>query len=127
MYLFQVPLDKLKEHLLVPEGFWETWEETRKDCNGCGTGWNKYLVPDTVYGLNIRIVCCIHDEDYRRGGTEVGRKFADERIHDNIDIIIDLFDKWYYPTKLAKIRANTYRTFVQRYGSGAFNYKEESV
>lgn len=127
MHLFQVPLEKLKEHLIVPDGFWETWEEKRKSCNGCGTGWNKYLVPNTVYGLNIRIVCCIHDEDYERGGTEEDRKLADERIHDNINIIIDLYDEWYYPTKAAKLRADTYRLVVQKMGAGAFNYKEELI
>ena len=122
MYLFKVPIEELKEHLLVPNGFWETWEEKRETCNGCGTGWNKHLVPNTVYGLNIRIVCCIHDEDYERGGTEEDKKIADERIHDNIEIIINLYDKWYYPSKLARQRANTYRFFVQVAGDDAFNY-----
>ena len=127
MYLFQVLLEDLKEHLIVHNDFWETWEEKRKDCNGCGTGWNKYLVPNTIYGLNIRIVCCIHDDDYERGGTEEDRHTADERIHDNIEIIIDLFDKWYYPTKAAKLRADTYRLFVQKLGAGSFNYNEETI
>ena len=34
MHLFEVPIEKLKEHLIVQDGFWETWEEKRKDCNG---------------------------------------------------------------------------------------------
>lgn len=127
MYLFQVPLGKLKEHLIVSDGFWDRWGEKRKTCNGCGTGWNKYLVPDTVYGLNIRVVCCIHDDDYERGGTQKDKDKADNNIHDNIDIIIDLFDRWYYPTKLAKLRANTYRNVVQKAGDSAFNFKKEVV
>jgi len=125
MYLFQVSIEELKEHLIVSDGFWDRWEDERKSCNGCGTGWNKYFVPNTVYGLNIRIVCCIHDDDYKRGGTEEDRKMYDERIHDNIEIVIDLFDKWYYPTKAAKLRADTYRAVVNVAGAGAFNYNEE--
>ena len=117
----------LKEKLIVPDGFWDTWERKRKGCNGCGTGWNKYLVPNTVYGLNIRIVCCIHDEEYERGGTEEDKVIADNNIHDNIDIIIGLYDHWYYPTKLAKARANTYRFVVQQAGDSAFNFKGKNT
>jgi hypothetical protein len=72
-------------------------------------------------------VCCIHDEDYEIGGNEDDRKIADNRLHDNIDIIIDLFDRWYYPTMLAKLRANTYRTAVRRAGAGSFNYNAEEI
>ena len=109
MHLFQVDIKILKERLIVPDGFWETWEEKREGCNGCGTGWNQYLVPNTVYGLNIRIVCCIHDFGYEVGGTEEDRKLRDDEIHDNIEIVIDAYDKWYYPTNLAKKRADTYK------------------
>jgi len=125
MHLFQVDLEVLKNKLFVPNGFWETWEERRKDCNGCGTGWNKYFVPNTVYGLNIRIVCCIHDYEYELGGTERDKKLADENIHDNIENIIDLYDRWYYPQGLAKKRADTYRFFVQQMGDSSFNYTDK--
>ena len=123
MGLFEVDIEILKKNLIVPDGFWEKWEENKKNCNGCGTGWNKYLVPNTIYGLNIRIVCCIHDEEYEIGGTQEDKDRADDNIHDNIDIIIDLYDKWYYPTRPAKLRANTYRFAVQQAGDSSFNFK----
>jgi len=125
MHLFKVPLKTLKNHLIVPDGFWDTWEDERKKCNGCGTGWNKHLVPNTIYGLLIRIACCIHDKEYRIGGNEKDRKRADKNLHDNIDIIIDLYDKWYYPSGLAKIRADEYRFMVDVFGDNAFNYLDE--
>lgn len=125
MHLFEVDLEILKKKLKVSDGFWDTWEEKRKDCNGCGTGLNQYLVPDTVYGLNIRIVCCVHDNDYEKGGTEEDRKLFDENLHDNIEIIIDCYDKWYYPTKAAKLRADTFRLFVRKFGNSSFNYVDE--
>lgn len=123
MCMFEVPLEELREHLLVSDGFWETWEERRKDCNGCGTGWNRYIVPDSVYGLNIRIVCCVHDFDYEIGGTEEDKKRFDENLHDNIEMIIDLYDRWYYPTRLANRRADTYRFAVNHAGNSSFNFK----
>lgn len=125
MHLFEVDLKILKKKLIVSDGFWDRWEEKRKNCNGCGTGLNQYLVPDTVYGLNIRIVCCVHDDDYDVGGTEEDRKLFDENLHDNIEIIIDCFDKWYYPTKMAKVRADTFRLFVRKFGDSSFNYTDE--
>ena len=125
MYLFQVDIEILKKKLIVPDGFWETWEEKRKSCNGCGTGWNKHLVPNTIYGLNIRLACCIHDPAYEKGGTEEDKNIADENLHDNIEIIIDAFDRWWYPTRLAKRRADTYRFAVQQAGDSSFNYKKE--
>jgi len=125
MHLFEVPLETLKNKLIVPDDFWHTWEEKRKDCNGCGTGWNENVVPDTVYGLNIRIVCCIHDYEYELGGTERDKELADENIHDNIENIIDAFDKWWYPTRMAKLRADTYRFVVRQAGGSAFNYKDK--
>ena len=124
MHLFQVPLEELKKHLIVSDGFWDKWEEKRKNCNGCGNGINKYVVPNTVYGLNIRICCCVHDDDYDKGGTEEDRALADENLHDNIEIVIDLYDRWYYPNELAKKRADTYRFVVQQVGDDAFNYSD---
>ena len=95
MYLFRVDIEILKEKLIVPDNFWETWEDRRKDCNGCGTGWNENVVPDTVYGLNIRIVCCIHDREYEIGGNEEKKRYADQNLHDNIEIIINEVEKKY--------------------------------
>ena len=125
MALFQVPIETLKEHLIVPDDFWETWEEKRKNCNGCGSGWNAKLVPDTIYGLNIRLICCIHDADYEIGGTELEKNIADIRFKKNLKKTIELFDKWYYPTSLAKTRAYEYYYVVKKIGYGSFNFTEE--
>ena len=124
-YLFKVPLPVLKKELSVPEGFWELWEVNHKDCNGCGSGWNAKLVPDTIYGLLIRIVCCIHDEDYTRGGTLEDKNRYDLRFKENLLKLIRLYDKWYYPAELAETRANTYYKTVSKLGHGAFNFSEE--
>ena len=125
MHLFQVSLEELRPRLKVADDFWLTWGEKKGMCNGCGTGITAYIIPNTVYGLNIRIACCIHDYGYEVGGTEEDRQKLDDELHDNIEAIIDSFDTWYYPTRPAKLRADTYRFAVEKAGAGAFNYKKD--
>ena len=34
--------------LYAPEGY-----KPKENCNGCGSGWNAKIVPDTIYGMGI--------------------------------------------------------------------------
>lgn len=96
----------------------------KADCNGCGTGWNAGLIPDTIYGLNITPACCIHDDRYERGGDASDKEMADREFLSNMLSIIDNYKKWYYPHWLARRRAMTYYDAVVRAGTDAFNYHD---
>ncbi len=46
--------------LYAPKSYWNlTEEEKSKICNGCGAK-DGIKVPDTIYGLSIKIACDIH-------------------------------------------------------------------
>ena len=92
----------------------------KDDCNGCGSGWNAKVVPDTIYGVDIRPVCCIHDDRYEHGTTENYKRQADLEFLSNLLITINSKKAWWYPTKLARLRALTYYSFVRDYGHDAF-------
>ena len=97
-----------------------------KDKCSCGAENARFdYVPDTIFGLSIKMACCIHDDRYSRGGNESDRGDADEEFLHNLLTIIHSFDKWYYPHWLARHRAMTYYDAVVRYGAGSFNYTEE--
>ena len=128
MALFRVDKEILLNELDVSSGYFRKRKKNSyigKYCNGCGSGWNAVLVPNSIYGLDIRICCCIHDYDYEVGHTEENRKVADTKLEANINKIIDLYDKWWYPTRLAKARAKKYRLAVNKFGASAFNYSGE--
>lgn len=69
-----------------------------KGC-GCTTGLFSKIVPpaaDTFY-----VACCIHDDDYDRGGTRKERKEADEALLLNCLRIVT--NKKRKPAELAKL------------------------
>jgi len=92
----------------------------KDDCNGCGSGWNANVVPDTIYGLDIRPVCCIHDDRYEHGLTRTDKQQADIEFLMNLLTVINSKKAWWYPTKLARLRAMDYYSFVKDYGDSAF-------
>lgn len=48
---------------------------------GCETGLLRFL--PTPYGKIFYAACCIHDDDYERGGDRHDRKEADKRLFSN--------------------------------------------
>ena len=111
----------MKRELITPKGYDE------RVCDGCGTGWNEKIVPDTIYGLDIRPACCRHDYAYEVGLTENDKSIADFEFLQNLLILIDNCDKWWYPKWLARRRAITYYDAVLRFGNDAFYAKEENT
>lgn len=104
--------------LLAPEGFDHTKYKT---CDGCGSGWNKRIVPDSIFFVNIRIACCIHDYRYEQSGTIEDKRIADNEFYVNIIAILEPhFKKWYFPASRAKFRAKVYYEFVEKYGDHYF-------
>lgn len=104
------------------------------------------FIPDTIYGINIRKSCCIHDHRYSIGGDDNDKTQADREFLMNMLTEIEDYSitkpmrsefnsllqyvimviKWYTtPTYLAKKRAMTYYEGVVRAGDSSFNWKEE--
>jgi len=88
---------------------------------GCGTA-KSWIVPDTIYGLNIKPVCCIHDYDYFKGRTQGDRERADYRFLRNLMEAIDQAPG--FVNGLLRMprrrRALKYYEAVNAYGDDAF-------
>ena len=108
----------------------------KAECDGCGSGWNEKLVPDTIYGLSIKEACCPHDHRYGIGGTQEDKDIADlELLENTLEIInnytianqvgrLDKLKCAVYPHWLARHRAMTYYDAVVRAGGSSFNFRE---
>ena len=88
-------------------------------CNGCGTkGLGGWLVPDTLYGLNITEECNIHDWMYHEGETQEDKDHADLNFYHNI---LDKIEQGYRIFKwLRRMRAKKYYLAVKLWGDTAF-------
>jgi len=109
------------EQLSQREGY-----KPKKSCNGCGSGWNAKIVPDTIFFLDITPICCRHDDRYEHGFNRRAKNKADKEMLENmLTAISQMDDKWWYPSKLARNRAMTYYSFVRDHGDEAFFTKEK--
>jgi len=75
--------------LAAPKSFWDATDETRGEVvNGCGPGGlGDFLVPDTVWGLNIKPACKIHDWCFVVFNDEAGFKLSNRIFMDNMERI----------------------------------------
>ena len=101
--------------LYAPEGY-----KPKENCNGCGSGWNAKIVPDTIYGMSIADCCCIHDYGYEKGQTIEDKHREDRAFLNNMLRKIEANPNWWYPKRLARIRAYEYYEFVDKFGGPAF-------
>ena len=99
-----------------------------KPKEGCSCGAEDAMfdfVPDTIFGLSIKRACCIHDDRYSRGGTQIDKQLADDEFLNNMLVIINSHKRWWYPHFLASHRAMTYYHAVRKHGNSSFNFKED--
>ena len=88
-------------------------------CNGCGSaGFGGKVVPDTIYGLDIKPICNIHDWDYNEGVTLEHKKAADRRMYNNMLRKIEMASKWLRPVR--RWRARVYYKMVKYLGGPAY-------
>lgn len=106
--------------------------------NGCGSGWNQPVVPDSPMGYEFKKACDEHDNCYSRcekGGMNYGNKVkcdqtpavrdarrgtCDEQFDQAIARICES-----YPTaKICRILGRLYFVAVRLGGSGSFNGRE---
>jgi len=106
--------------LFAPAEYWRlTDEQKRGICNGCGSsgafGW---LVPDTMYLLNVRRACDIHDFMYEVGKTQADKEEADRVFLNNMVRIINGRGGLFRRLRLR--RAKKYYLAVYHFGGSAF-------
>ncbi len=107
--------------LYAPESYWKaSAEERTKRCNGCGTkGLGGWLVPDTLYGLNITEACNIHDWMYAKGKVIADKDSADRAFLNNMLRIIEAESSAWFKS-IRKRRAWAYYLAVKQFGGAAF-------
>ena len=106
--------------LFAPLAYWELGAEQHEACcNGCGTkGFIGWLVPDTIWLLNVTEACNIHDFMYAAGQTQADKEEADRVFLNNMIRIINAKGGLLRPLRLR--RAKTYYQFVNQLGGPAF-------
>lgn len=117
--------------IFIPKEFKETptWV-VKQIVNGCGPKEiGSYWIPNSIWGITIRIACDIHDFEYYVGETEEDKKSADLTFLNNMIRLIEdteynkIFQKLRidkFLKVLAKRTAKKYYYFVSEYGGPAF-------
>ena len=90
-----------------------------KYTGGCGPGGvGDFLVPDTIWGLNIKPSCSIHDWLYKWGETEGDKELSDLIFLENMLRQIEAASPWL--KILRRHRAVNYYGAVKDLGHKAF-------
>jgi hypothetical protein len=117
-------MEKYKPQVKAPIGFYRLRkkdpEKFRAVCGGCGPGqWGDYFVPDTLWGLSIRLACQIHDYMYWAGKTPEAKWKADSTFLENMIVLC-----WNGSNRvtftLRALRAIKYFVAVVNHGDNAF-------
>jgi hypothetical protein len=108
--------------LFAPPDYWRLSAIAKgRICNGCGTkGLCGYLIPDTIWGLNITVACDIHDFMYSTGKTAEDKVVADRVFLYNMQRLIEAGWQWNWLKRRRSNRAEIYYDFVDRRGGPAF-------
>ena len=92
--------------------------------NGCGceSGILRYIRPP--YQETFYAACCMHDDDYDRGGDKTARRSADIRFYDNM--IKSALNTSKTPWRVAWLAAVAlcYYAAVRVFGRFYFNFTE---
>jgi len=110
--------------LYAPESYLQASPAVRAQVvNGCGpAGWKYKLISDSLWGLNIRVVCDIHDWMYSLGETIAAKDEADRCFMNNMDRMITAAGGPGWLVALRRRRAKTYDEAVHMFGGAAFWY-----
>ncbi|KAF0235072.1 MAG: hypothetical protein FD177_231 [Desulfovibrionaceae bacterium] len=113
--------------LIAPPEFYALTPEQKADiCNGCGARGSHVPVPDTIWGLDIREACNIHDYNYGEGRD---KNRSDAVFIVNIVLLaVYAFLEWpmwarwaAFPLLVLRVlRAITYGMAVITFGGAAF-------
>ena len=107
--------------LYAPEAYFRLSPEAKREIvNGCGPGKFSFLIPDTMYGLDVSAACDIHDYMYFMGETIEDKKEADRVFMNNLLRIIEAKTQSKILSWLRKRRAVKYFSAVAMFGGPAF-------
>ena len=112
--------------LYAPLEWWgATQEEKEENCNGCGSELDLTgkLVPNTLYGLDVRVACCVHDWMYKFGVTQGDKFFADAVFLLNMTVLILAKGGWLCALRL--LRASKYFAAVAWKGGDSFFHEKK--
>ena len=114
----------MKISLYAPVEYWVCEPELReKITGGCGPGGiGDLFIPDTMYGLNVKPACEIHDFYYgpMMPATIECKEEADRVFLNNLIRIIEAKTQSNLLAALRKRRARTYYHAVKTFGGPAF-------
>jgi len=110
----------MKTKLFAPAKYWVLTDERKRGiCNGCGPkgilGW---FIPNTMWLLNVRDACDIHDFMYEVGKTQADKEEADRVFLNNLNRLINA-GSWCLRIPRRR-RALTYYHFVHHHGGSHF-------
>lgn len=105
--------------LYAPQSFWTaSLEEKNEICNGCGAK-DGINVPNTFYGLDIKLACNIHDWMYKEGETFADFLFSNAIFLLNLVSLVIAGSNWI--TRILRLsRASKYFLAVALKGQDAF-------
>lgn len=113
--------DILKDPLFAPSGYWSlTKWERYKICNQAGPKGYGWLVPDTIWGLDIGDAADIHDYMYHFGKTIDDKNEADRVFLNNMIRIILNETRYKVLQWLRLKRAQKYFNAVCLFGGPSF-------
>ena len=97
----------------------------KEDCNGCGSGFTAKLVPNTIYGLNIRHICCGHDDRFEWLDKSIEHmNMSNREFLNNLIREINADTKWWrnnrFIKSLMRKRAYKYYKAVKYFGASAY-------
>lgn len=112
-----------KPQIKAPIGFYRLKRTDPEKFNavvgGCGPGkWGDYFVPDTLWGLSIKLACQIHDYMYWAGKTPKGKYQADSIFLQNMIALIWRGSRFLFIPRA--MRAIKYYIAVAKFGDNAF-------
>lgn len=90
--------------------------------NGCGCekGVLKYIKPP--YAQKFYIPCCLHDDDYDRGGDKKARQYADRRLFQRCFKLILRQEQSSWRMVWLTLIALLYYCSVRLFGGMFYNY-----
>jgi hypothetical protein len=90
---------------------------------GCGPGGvGDYLVPDTMWGLDISEACRVHDWYYRffRDRSLDAKRLADGFMLTNTLQIVNTQSSNFFVRALRRVRCHTYHKMVKTFGKSSW-------
>ena len=112
----------MKAELYAPKEYWRLKpEQIAEVTNGCGPGrFGSLLVPDKIFGVDIKEACSIHDWMFLVGETIEDKREADRVFLNNMLRLIDAHNGSWFVNIFRRRKALAYHQAVADFGGPAF-------